>query len=1185
MREGHCPFCSPEPGRVFYQSDVVVGLWDGYPVSDGHALLVTRRHVAEWFDATADERRALTLAIDVAKTAVAARGLAPDGFNIGVNVGAAAGQTVPHLHVHVIPRYVGDVADPRGGVRHVIPSRGNYLSGSGVSDSNRDPRQPYLLTGDSDPLLPHLVAGLAWCRDVDMVVSFVMESGVLKLLPHFGDLLARGGRLRLLTGDYMDVTDPDALLHLLDLQGNVQLRVFETASIEGGASQAFHPKSYLFQRPDGQGSAFVGSSNLSASALTNGIEWNYRVVSSSDSAGFGEVCNSFERLFRGPRTQPLTAEWVEAYRTRRAAKHLIRVPSDETIEEVLQVPEPNEIQRDALAALEATRANGNKTGLVVLATGLGKTWLAAFDSAKPAFPRVLFVAHREEILAQALDTYRRIRPSARLGRYAGQERDATAEVLFASIQTLSRREHIERFARDAFDYIVIDEFHHAAATSYRRLIEYFEPAFLLGLTATPERTDGGDLLTLCQQNLVYRCDVVEGVRRNLLSPFRYFGVPDNVDYANIPWRNSHFDEEALTTAVATQARAENAFEQLKSRGGNRTLAFCVSMRHANFMASFFQARGVRAVAVHSGVDSAPRAASLERLAAGDLDVVCAVDMFNEGVDLPTLDTVMMLRPTESKILWLQQFGRGLRRVEGKDRLTVIDYIGNHRVFLLKPQTLFGLPSGDGHVLNLLERLKDGTQELPPGCEVTYDLEAVDILRGLLRRTTGDAFARFYGDFKGIHGTRPTAPEAYQEGYNPRSVRKSAGSWLGFLSSQNDLDGAEATAFESHRAFLEALDTTEMTKSYKMLVLLAMLNADRLPGSISVDDLADEVARVAGRTTRAAADLGERLKDKRALIKLLEGNPIAAWTEGRGTGDVAYFKYRDRTFSTVFDVAPACREGFQQLVREIADWRLAEYLDRAVASGAWLLKVSHANGRPVISLPEESRSELPNDWTLVTCGNERLEANFVKAAIDVARREGGDANELPRVLRGWFGADAGAPGTRHEVKLENRAGKWVLTPVGAVAGALQRWRAYSREQIPPLFGFEFSTAVWNVGFVNRDKHMFLLTTLDKSGHASDFQYADHFLSSTEFQWQSQNRTAQEDRQGQNIRHHVGRGTAVHLFVRSQKKTGDGRSAPFVYCGDVDFERWEGNKPITVVWTLREPVPERLWSNLGISAASV
>ena len=199
------------------------------------------------------------------------------------------------------------------------------------------------------------------------------------------------------------------------------------------------------------------------------------------------------------------------------------------------VPTPHSIQAEALRRLAETRDDGRSAGLVVLATGLGKTWLSAFDSA--SFERVLFVAHREEILSQALETFRRIRPHDVLGRYTGEEKTTSANVLFASIQTLSRQSHLDRFAGDQFDYIIVDEFHHAEARTYRRLIEHFRPKFLLGLTATPERTDGADLLTLCDNNLVFRCDIADGIRADLHCPFKYYGVPDIVDYRNIPWRN------------------------------------------------------------------------------------------------------------------------------------------------------------------------------------------------------------------------------------------------------------------------------------------------------------------------------------------------------------------------------------------------------------------------------------------------------------------------------------------------------------------------------------------------------------------------------------------------------------------------------------------------------------------------
>jgi diadenosine tetraphosphate (Ap4A) HIT family hydrolase/HKD family nuclease len=577
-----CPFCHPDPAWVFHEGEGVVALWDAFPASPGHALVVPRRHVAGWFDATRAEQRELLEAVDVARARIEASH-APDGYNIGVNVGAAAGQTVFHLHVHVIPRYEGDVPDPTGGVRLALPHRGNYLrqrgDGAAGADSALARSSGLVRGGDADPLLAQLVWCLDGARTVDMAVAFVMKSGVEVVEEHLRDVLARGGRVRILTGDYLGVTDPAALLRLLDLglpaagaDGGLELRVFET-----GGVVSFHPKAFVVTGGAGAGTAFVGSSNLSRAALRDGIEWNYRVVTDRDSAGFREVAAAFEALWSDPRVRPVDEAWVRSYEARRRPPSVRGATVAEVAEaEPARPPVPHEVQLEALAALAATREEGNTAGLVVLATGLGKTWLSAFDSQAPGFGRVLFVAHREEILGQAMRTFRAIRPMASLGYYTGRDKDDDADILFGSIQTLGRRQHLERFDPRRFDYIVVDEFHHAAAQTYRRLIGYFEPRFLLGLTATPERTDGGDLLALCGNNLVYRCDVADGIRRGLLSPFSYYGVPDMVDYANIPWRSNRFDEEALTRSV----------------------------------------------------------------------------------DLPNMDIILMLRPAEFLILWLQRFGRG-----------------------------------------------------------------------------------------------------------------------------------------------------------------------------------------------------------------------------------------------------------------------------------------------------------------------------------------------------------------------------------------------------------------------------------------------------------------------------------------------------------------------------------------------
>lgn len=1189
-----CPFCSPATASIFHEEELVIGIWDAFPASDGHALLVTRRHIGSWFEATAAERAALTEATNHARRAIQGRFPSIDHFNLGVNVGSLAGQTVPHLHVHVIPRRRGDVEDPRGGVRHVIPSKGNYLFSSSPPEAAKGTKELDLLsTGSDRPLLSFLSLDLGTATRLDVAVAFVMKSGVDRIYDHLNELLARNGSLRLLVGDYLDITDPDALQQLMDLRtahpaAQVELRVFESRGV------SFHPKAYIVSRATTDGVAYVGSSNLSRSALEEGVEWNFRVLASRDREGFIQAADAFEQLFKHPATTALDAAWLTTYRARRRPPSSTS-PADAVAEPSAPPAEPNAVQVEALEALESTRLQGFTAGLVVLATGLGKTWLAAFDSDRPEFRRVLFVAHREEILSQALRTFRAARPRATFGFYDGEERTTNADVVFGSIQTLGKKPHLSRFAPDFFDYVVVDEFHHAAATTYRRLIEHFRPKFLIGLTATPERTDGGDLLALCQENLVYRQDLPEGIRRGLLSPFHYFGVPDEVDYENIPWRSASFDEEQLTTAVATNTRALNALEQWQQHGGGRTLAFCVSRRHADFMREFFRENGVRAAAVHSGETSDPRTSTMEKLASGELDVVFAVDIFNEGVDIPAIEVVLMLRPTESQILWLQQIGRGLRKVAGKT-LKVIDYIGNHRVFLVKVRALLRLPTADTSTLAAaLAAVSHGEFELPPGCEVTYDLRAMEILRGLLRQGSPlAALKEYYVDFRERMGRRPTALEAHHDHYSPRSLRQTHGSWLEFVDSMQDLDERQRRALDIARRQLRAIEVTPMTRSYKMLVVTALIDAGALVGpGLSIEELVRRVRDIAARNPILANDLGADRSDS-ALRALLEKNPISAWTGGRGTGNEILFAYEAGRFRCLVAPNPDLQPAFTAFVRELAEWRLAEYLDREEPSvnGSFKMAVSLEGHGLSLTLPDrEKYSNVPLGWQHVRVDGTEYEANFEAKAVEILRRSAEADNDLPPILRGWFGQSAGGQGTRHDVIAEPTAdGAWVLRPMGgSPVPKLFRWTGYSREQIPMLFGEKFSDAVWNKGYIVRPssedpQRILLLVTLDKEKMLQGHDYADHFLGPDLFQWQSQNQTARSSNQGQIISGHASSKVQVHLFVRPHKKRGrDTGSAAFVYCGELRFEDWQDDKPITVRWRLTDPVPPRLWTLLSVPQA--
>lgn len=1180
MTQPQCPFCHPRHESVFFSDDQVIGLWDSFPASPGHALLVPRLHVPDWFSATGELQAALTRAIQIAKTEIE-KIHRPDGYNIGLNIGAAAGQTVFHLHLHVIPRYAGDVADPRGGVRHAIPHKANYLR---VEDS---PPPPYLTQlphgravvtgGAEDPLLPHLIAHLNHATAVDIAVAFTMNSGAGILAPYLEDVLTRGGRVRFLTGDYLGVSDPDALLRLMDLPGDLQLRVFESAGT------SFHPKTYIVRHGTG-GTAFVGSSNLSRTALKEGVEWNYRVIPARDHTGFGDVVDGFEKLFVHPNVQPLDAPWIEGYRRRRAPQPTF--PAGVAPETPPAVPLPHEVQREALAALREIRVQGGSAGLVVLATGLGKTWLSAFDSQGPDFNRILFVAHREEILGQAMKTFRTIRPSAVLGLYTGTDKTPGADVLFASVQTLGKMAHLERFAPEQFDYIIVDEFHHAAARTYRRLIEYFRPKFLLGLTATPERTDGGDLLALCGETVIYRCDMAEGIRRGLLSPFAYFGVPDFVDYENIPWRGNRFDEEELTRAVATQVRAENILEQFRQRAGARTLGFCVSQRHADFMANYFRDHGLRAVAVHAGPQSAPRAHSLDQLNNGELDILFAVDMFNEGVDLPQVDTVMMLRPTESQILWLQQFGRGLRWQAGK-QLKVIDYIGNHRSFLLKPRTLLQLGSDPAEISRALASLASGAYELPPGCSVTYDLEAKNILLALLRSSPpGERLRAYYLEFRDTHGVRPSALEAFHDGYDPRSVRPAHASWLSFVRTMGDLSDAQIAVYERLSTFFSDFDKTPMSKSYKMIVLLAMLAEDALPGSISIEVLMRRFVEIARRYAQVRTEVGADLADAVALRTLLEKNPIEAWTKGQGMGGTSYFTYDKNSFSTNFSVPPEHREAAHDLLREVIEWRLADYLRRAaLTKGAdrIVCRAGFTDGQPALLLPPRNRTAgIPEGWVDIDVDGSPHLADFDRGTVTSVQPVGRDDNVLAHILRRWFGAKANERDSGLVVEFVRDGSRYVLAPTkGAIPDGPRQWFSYLRADVPKLFGFDFKGFESQSGVVEREKLILLFVTLDKSGKPTEHKYDDAFLSASEFRWQSQNRTKRDSDAGRRLEQHDERGIGVHLFVRPVAKT-RGETQPFIYCGPLHFERWENDNPITVWWRLAEPVPERHLSALRVPA---
>ncbi|HEX22375.1 MAG TPA: helicase, partial [Chromatiales bacterium] len=628
------------------------------------------------------------------------------------------------------------------------------------------------------------------------------------------------------------------------------------------------------------------------------------------------------------RVFPLTHGWVDGYAARRTVS--LRVVSGEQDEESLPAT-PTEIQAEALTALQASRAAGFRRGLVVLATGLGKTWLAAFDVQQVKARRVLFVAHREEILMQAEDTFARIQPEASVGYYTGKAKQGEADFVFASIQTLGWDEHLRRFAPDCFDYIVVDEFHHADSMTYRRLINHFQPRFMLGLTATPERTDQADILSLCDDNLVFERNFVEGINADLLCPFHYHGIHDQaVNYTEIPWRNGRFDPSDLSNKLATRARARHALSVWRELHQSRTLAFCVSRFHAEFMADYFTQAGIRAAAVHAESEL-PRHAALKQLEAGSLDVIFSVDLFNEGVDLPAIDTLMMLRPTESKILFLQQLGRGLRLHPGKDHVQVLDFIGNHKAFLNKPESLFGVRS-----LHEFVRLqRDDELPLPKGCYANYELGVIDFLQQVIK-SLPKGIVDTYELLKSTDQRRPSAVEMYRAGVDFKYIRGKFDTWFDLVAEREGLDEAQRVVLQRHRPYFREIETAPMTKSYKMVLLEALLELDGFIHAQTTRDLAIRSGEILlRRPPLMVKDLPERFQRLADVLVSQPGqwltywnsNPVNAFIGGNRRQGEIFFDLEDNHLKPNFELASKDRDVFRNMVQELVDYKLAMYMDR------------------------------------------------------------------------------------------------------------------------------------------------------------------------------------------------------------------------------------------------------------------
>lgn len=518
------------------------------------------------------------------------------------------------------------------------------------------------------------------CDEFFFSVAFLTTSGLAVLFNILEELQEKNIKGKLLVSQYLNFTQPEALKKLLYFK-NIESRIV----VDGN----FHAKGYLFKTKDIY-NLIIGSSNLTANALCSNKEWNLKISATKESSIIKEAITEFENEFEKASTinQNFIEKYLDIYKSVQQNKLLI----EENYQQIKNIEiKPNLMQKEALYNLQKLREEEKKRSLLISATGTGKTYLSAFDVRNFNPKKVLFVVHRLNIAKAALKTYQTIFKNTRtMGLFSGVEKNINVDFIFSTIQTISKEDNLKLFNPDIFDYIIIDETHRAGAESYNKLINYFTPKFLLGMTATPERTDGLDIFKLFDYNIAYEIRLHNAMEENMLSPFHYYGVSD------ISIDDKLLEEKNAFNLLTTDERVERIIENIKKygvdNGNTKGLIFCLSVDEAKVLSSKFNKKGYKTVSL-SGLNSEKeREEAIEKLESNSddkLDYIFTVDIFNEGVDIPKINQIVMLRPTQSAIIFVQQLGRGLRKTDDKEYLTVIDFIGNYSNNYLIPIALYG----------------------------------------------------------------------------------------------------------------------------------------------------------------------------------------------------------------------------------------------------------------------------------------------------------------------------------------------------------------------------------------------------------------------------------------------------------------------------------------------------------------
>lgn len=596
-----------------------------------------------------------------------------------------------------------------------------------------------------------LVSEIASSSAIDVIVAFIRRSGVRDFLEPLRSFCERGGRVRVLTTTYTGSTERRALDELAATGAEVRVSYDQS-------STRLHAKAWIFHRDYGTSTAYVGSSNMTRSAQMHGMEWNIRLSEARNRSTLARLASVFQSYWASDDFRAYEPEQFDAAMTTLQSR---RSGYDASLIGALEL-RPYSFQERLLEQISASRQMGHHRNLLVAATGTGKTVMAAVDyrRLRSVLPRarLLFVAHRSEILAQARTTYRIAMRDHAFGElWVDGIRPSKYDHVFASIQSLSTAD-LGHLAKEHFDVVVVDEFHHAAAATYRALLSNLKPRELLGLTATPERADGQSVTELFDGRIAAELRLWDAIEKQRLVPFRYYGLHDGMDLSEVPWRRGRgYDVQGLTRVYTAHDHwAKFVLSKIIDFVGDvdelKAFGFCVSVDHAKFMARVFAESGIPAVAVYGGTPRGERERALRDLRDGGLRVIFSVDLFNEGVDVPSVNTLLLLRPTDSPTLFLQQLGRGLRQADDKPYCLVLDFVGNHRKEFRFERRFRAVLGGTRRELR--EQVEKGFPYLPSGCHLQLDPVVSEAVLRSIRTSVGTNWRRKVEELQLVARTSP-----------------------------------------------------------------------------------------------------------------------------------------------------------------------------------------------------------------------------------------------------------------------------------------------------------------------------------------------------------------------------------------------------------------------------------------------